>query len=189
MRQEFVAAGFGSQGIISMGIVVCTAAGLYDNKMVAQNQSNGPVARGGACRTEVVISDAEIDYPRALTPDIMILMSEQARDRYLSEVNPEQGQVLIDSTLVAAMPPQIKNVYRIPATDIAETKLGQRAAAGMVMLGAMAALTGLVSYQGLQAAVRDTGEGDATTVDLKALEEGYAYGRTMLMAREGGAIL
>lgn len=179
MRQEIVAAGFGGQGIILMGIVACTAVGLYDRKLVAQTQSYGPASRGGACRTDVIISDEEIDYAKALSPDVMILMSEQARDRYIGEVRPEESIVIVDSTLVKEVPPQIKRVYRVPATEIAEMKLDHRIAANMVMLGTASAITKLISLGALEAAVRDVAGGKHLEINLKALQEGHSYGESL----------
>lgn len=180
MRQELVAAGFGGQGIILMGITACVAAGIYDGKMVAQTQSYGPASRGGACRTDVVISDEEIDYAKALSPDVMVLMSEQARDSYLGEVRPQESKVFIDSTLVKEVPSEIINLYCIPATEIAEMRFGQSIAANMVILGAISAITGLFSYEALQAAIKDIVNKKFVDVNLKALEEGYEYGRSVV---------
>lgn len=180
MRQEMVAAGFGGQGIILMGIVVCQAAGLYDDKMVAQTQSYGPMARGGACRTDVVISDEEIDYARALSPDVMILMSPAARDRYLNEARADETIVIVDSTLVKDVPPTLRRVYRVPATEIAETELSQRLAANMVMLGATCAITDIVSRGALEAALKDVGSEKHMAANLRAVQEGYRYAESTL---------
>ncbi|CEP67012.1 Pyruvate-flavodoxin oxidoreductase, central domain [Moorella glycerini] len=180
MRQELVAAGFGGQGIILLGITACVAAGLYDGKMVAQTQSYGPASRGGACRTDVVISDEEIDYAKALSPDVMVLMSEQARDSYLSEVRPQESIVIIDSTLVKEVPNEIRNVYYIPATEIAEIKFGQSMVANMVMLGAISAITELFSYEALKGAIKDVVNNKFIDVNLKALAEGYEYGKSLV---------
>ncbi|RPJ17586.1 MAG: 2-oxoacid:ferredoxin oxidoreductase subunit gamma, partial [Deltaproteobacteria bacterium] len=62
MRNEVIFAGFGGQGVVKAALLLSYAAGLYEDKEVAQTQSYGPEARGGACRSEVVISDMEIDY-------------------------------------------------------------------------------------------------------------------------------
>jgi 2-oxoglutarate ferredoxin oxidoreductase subunit gamma len=180
MRQEFVAAGFGGQGIILMGITACVAAGIYDDKMVAQTQSYGPVSRGGACRTDVVISNEPIDYGKALSPDIMVLMSEQARDRYLAETRPDESIVIIDSTLIKEMPPEIKNVYRVPATELAEVKLGERMIANMIMLGAAAAITNFITVDALRAAVKETVREKHVSINLKGIEEGYNYGMKLI---------
>ena len=64
MRTEVRIAGFGGQGVIMAGVIIGKAASLFDNKNAVQTQSYGPEARGGASRTEVVIDDDEIDYPK-----------------------------------------------------------------------------------------------------------------------------
>ena len=180
MRQEFVAAGFGGQGIILMGIVACHAAGIYDDRMVAQTNSYGPMARGGACRTDVVISDEEIDYAKALSPDVMVLMSPAARDRYIAEVRPEDSVVIVDSTLVKDVPGNLRKVYRVPATEIAEQKLGQRLAANMVMLGAVSAISRFISRGALEAALKENTSEKHLETNLRAVQEGYQYGESLL---------
>lgn len=180
MRKELVAAGFGGQGIILMGITACIAGGLYDKKVVTQTQSYGPAARGGACRTDVVISDETIDYAKAMAPDVMILMSNQAKDRYISDASPDKGMVIVDSTLVQEVPAQYKNVYRVPATEIAEMQLDQRIVANMVMLGAVSALSGIVTKQALEGAIRDNTNPKLVETNLKAIQAGYDYGQTLL---------
>jgi len=183
MRREFVAAGFGGQGIILMGITACIAAGKYDRKNVTQTQSYGPASRGGACRTDVVISDERVDYAKALSPDVTVIMSNQARDKYIGEVDPEKGIVIVDSTLVQEMPDNLKKLYRVPATEIAEMKLGQRIAANMVMLGAASAIGGLFSKEALENAIRENTNPKYVETNLKAVEVGYDYGRSLLEAR------
>ncbi len=180
MRQEFVAAGFGGQGIILMGITTCIAAGKYDKKVVTQTQSYGPASRGGACRTDVVISDQVIDYAKALSPNVTVIMSNQARDRYISEVDPEKGIVIVDSTLVQEMPANLKKLYRVPATEIAEMKLGQRIAANMVMLGAVAAIGGIVSREALESTIKENPNPKYVETNLKAIAAGYEYGKSLL---------
>ncbi|MBO7518718.1 MAG: 2-oxoacid:acceptor oxidoreductase family protein, partial [Methanobrevibacter sp.] len=64
MRTEVRIAGFGGQGVIMAGVIIGKAASLFDNKNAVQTQSYGPEARGGASRTEVVIDDEVIDYPK-----------------------------------------------------------------------------------------------------------------------------
>ena len=83
MRTEIRIAGFGGQGVIMAGIIVGKAAALYDNINAVQTQSYGPEARGGASKTEVVISDDEIYYPKVQEPDILVAMSHTALIKYI----------------------------------------------------------------------------------------------------------
>jgi 2-oxoglutarate ferredoxin oxidoreductase subunit gamma len=180
MRREFVATGFGGQGIVLMGVTACIAAGKYDRKNVTQTQSYGPASRGGACRTDVVISDERIDYAKALSPDLLIVMSNQARDKYIGDVNPEKGIVIVDSTLVQEMPDNLKRLYRVPATEIAEMHLGQRIVANMVMLGAAAAIGGLFTRQALESAIQESADPKRVEANLKAVDAGYGFGSSLL---------
>lgn len=77
-RTEIRLAGEGGQGMILAGIILAEAAAIYDGKQATQTQSYGPEARGGASRSEVVISDDEIDHPEVLEPNIVIALSQEA---------------------------------------------------------------------------------------------------------------
>lgn len=120
MRKEVKIAGFGGQGVILMTVLLAQAAGIFEDKEIAQTQSYGPEARGGACRAEVVISDQKIDYIKTMNPDVFIAMSQPAFDKYITEIDPATAQVFVDETLVTNLPDNIKNLYKIPATKIAE---------------------------------------------------------------------
>ena len=182
MRKEIRLAGFGGQGVILSGLILAVAAGIHEDKEVAQTQSYGPESRGGACRAEVVISDEEIDYIKPMDPDVLVAMSQPALDRYLGEVDSGRAAVLVDSSLVSKVPEGVAHLYPIPVTDIAEFKLGRKVVANMVMLGALSAITGIVSREGLEAAVKSTVPGKTVDLNLKALEEGYQEGLKLAAA-------
>ena len=78
MRNEVMFAGFGGQGVIKAALLLAQAASLHDNKEVAQTQSYGPEARGGASRSEVIISDGDIDYPKATDIDLLLAMTQES---------------------------------------------------------------------------------------------------------------
>src|SRR5574344_423285 len=99
MRTEIRIAGFGGQGVIMAGIIVGKAAALYDNINAVQTQSYGPEARGGASKTEVVISDDEIYYPKVQEPDILVAMSHTALIKYLDDLK-DNGILIIDLDMV-----------------------------------------------------------------------------------------
>ena len=99
MRTEVRMAGFGGQGVIKAAILLTEAAGIYQGLHVAQTQSYGPEARGGACRSEVVVSDEPIDYIKAVNLDYFLVMSQPAFDKYSPDLDPSHSVVLADSTL------------------------------------------------------------------------------------------
>ena len=95
MRTEIRIGGFGGQGVILAGIILGKSACLFDGKEAVQTQSYGPEARGGASKCEVVISDSEIDYPKVLTPDIFIAMSNEALVKYIVDLK-DNGTLIVD---------------------------------------------------------------------------------------------
>ena len=173
-RHEVMIGGTGGQGAILAGILLAEAA-MRDGKNVAQTQSYGPEARGGASRSEVVISDGEIHYPRVIQADITLCMSQEACDRYGRQVRPD-GLLILDSDHVTRAP--TTRAVRVPMTRLAREVAGREIAANVVGLGVLAGLTGIVSRKALEAAIRDRAPQGTVDVNLKALAAGFeAAGR------------
>ncbi|MGL5512880.1 MAG: 2-oxoacid:acceptor oxidoreductase family protein [Sporomusa sp.] len=179
MRHEIRLAGFGGQGIISIGIILANAAGKYQGRQVAQTQSYGPEARGGACKTEVVISDTEIDFIKAVKPDILVAMSQPALDKYIKDIDCEKTLLIIDSTLITAVPSQIINVKGIPATQIAEEELNTKVVANVIMLGALIKLSELIPAQSCLQAIRDAMPPKMVELNITAFNAGFNYAESL----------
>src|SRR3972149_5057899 len=133
MRREMRFAGFGGQGIILAGLITGRAAALNDGKEAVVPQSYGPEARGGACAARLGIDDTPIDYPTVSRPDVLVVMSQEAAQKYVTGLV-DGCQVLIDEDLVELPDHALWRVSKIPATAIAE-RLGDRVAAHAGMLG------------------------------------------------------
>jgi len=88
-RYDIRLSGSGGQGIILMGIILAEAVGIYDGKCVAQTQSYGPEARGGSSKAEVIVSDEEIDYPKAMKLDLLVAMNQKSCDEFYMDLKPE----------------------------------------------------------------------------------------------------
>lgn len=153
MRTEIRFAGFGGQGIVSAGIITGRAAALHDKKNAVMTQSYGPEARGGACNANVIISDQRITFPEVTTPDLVILMSQEAFTKFGHAIA-EDGAMILDEDMVdpQGIPEGIR-ALRVPATRIAET-LGNKIVANVVMLGVLASLGDVVKPEAMLAAVR-----------------------------------
>lgn len=162
-------AGTGGQGAILAGILLAEAA-IRDGKNVVQTQSYGPEARGGASRSEVVISDGEIRYPKVLQADITLCMSQEACDRYGGQVR-QGGLLILDADHVTRAP--TTRAVRVPMTRLARDVTGRAITANVVGLGLLAGLTGIVSREALEAAIRDRAPRGTADVNLKALAAGY----------------
>ena len=179
MRVEVRFAGFGGQGIIKSGIIMGTAACIYARKNAVQTQSYGPESRGGACKSEVVITEDEIDFPKVIRPDILIAMSQHAYNEYAEDLK-SGGTLIMDSHMIPHEKEIGKTlVFRVPATKIAE-KIGNRIVANIVMLGAVAAITKLLDKKAIREAIKGNVPRGTEKLNLKAFEKGYEYGKRLL---------
>lgn len=168
-RYEVRLSGSGGQGLIFAGIILAEAAGIHDGKYVCQTQSYGPEARGGASKSEVVISDREIDYPKAIKPDLLLAMNQKSCDTYFFDLKPK-GMLIIDSTFVRQLP--TTRAIGIPFTQIAREKLGKEIGANIIALGALATISGVVSLSSLEAAVMNRIPKGTEKFNKKALDLG-----------------
>ena len=112
--------GFGGQGIVRCALITGKALSLYDKKNATMTQSFGPEARGSACSSQLVVSKDRVLYPYISAPGILISMSQEAYDKYESDLK-ENGILIIDQDLVTPKSKSNKVItYSIPATRIAE---------------------------------------------------------------------
>ncbi len=149
-RYDIRLSGSGGQGLILMGIILAEAIGIYDGKFVSQTQSYGPEARGGSSKAEVVLSDTEIDYPKAMSLDLLLAMNQKSCDDYYMDLK-NDGILIVDSTFVNQVP--IQKAFRIPFTRIARENLKREMVANIVALGAIAKRTTIVTPKAIEAAV------------------------------------
>jgi 2-oxoglutarate ferredoxin oxidoreductase subunit gamma len=179
MRVEIRFAGFGGQGIIKSGIMVAMAACIYGGKHAVQTQSYGPESRGGACRSEVVIADDEIDFPKVTEPDILVVMSQHAYNEYAETVK-KGGTIILDPDMIPnERELEGVKVFRVPATRMAE-ELGRRIVANVVMLGAFTAITNIVDKEAIKESVKANVPEGTEVLNLKAFEMGYEYGKKLV---------
>jgi 2-oxoglutarate ferredoxin oxidoreductase subunit gamma len=169
MRHEVRFSGFGGQGIILSAVILGRAAVMYDNKYAVQTQVYGPEARGGASMSAVIIDDTPILYPKVADPDIYVIMSQEGFEKYGAHVKRE-AVMLIDSTLVYSRPEC--RFIEIPATREAKQTLGRDIVANIVMLGALAASTHIVSEAALEKAILDSVPRGTEALNIKAMKKG-----------------
>lgn len=179
-RYDIRLSGSGGQGIILMGIILAEAIGIYDGRFVAQTQSYGPEARGGSSKAEVVVSDSEIDYPKALQLDLLVAMNQRSCDDYYMDLKPD-GVLIVDSTLVKQVP--MSRAYQIPFTRIAREELKREMVANIVALGALAVLTPMVSGRAIESAVLGRVPRGTEKLNRDALQAGMRAARKTKKAR------
>jgi len=149
-RYEIRLSGSGGQGLILMGIILAEAIGIYDGKYVAQTQSYGPEARGGSSKSEVIVSDEEIDYPKVMSLDLLLVMNQKSCDEFYPDLKSD-GILIVDSTFVTQIPSP--KAFQVPFTHIAREKLKREVVANIVALGALSHLTPIVSAKAIESAV------------------------------------
>jgi 2-oxoglutarate ferredoxin oxidoreductase subunit gamma len=178
MRVEVRFAGFGGQGIIKSGIIVASAACIHSGKNAVQTQSYGPESRGGACKSEVVISEEEIDFPKVVEPDVLVLMSQHAYNEYAADVK-SGGVVIVDPGMIPRERDLGKvEVFRVPATKIAE-QLGRKIVANIVMIGAFVAITGLLDEEAARESIKENIPKGTEELNLTAFEKGFKFGKSL----------
>lgn len=172
-RYEVRLAGTGGQGVILAGIILAEAA-IREGKNAVQTQSYGPEARGGASRSEIVISGGEIDYPKVLEPDITLCMSQEACDRYGGQTR-EGGLLILDADHVSRA--STTRAIRVPLTSVAKDVTDRAITANVVGLGLLAGLTNIVSRESLEEAVKAHAPQGTAKLNLRALAAGYEEAR------------
>jgi 2-oxoglutarate ferredoxin oxidoreductase subunit beta len=178
-QTEIRLCGFGGQGIVLAGTITGKASALIDHREATLTQSYGPESRGGACSAALIVSDALILYPYVTRPNLMAAMYQEAYTTYHGQLA-EGGLLLIDEDLVQPDPAAGQRVIPIPATRIAEQELGRRIVANIVMLGAMTALTNVISEEAMRQAILDSVPKGTEALNMQAFQMGYDYGKGLV---------
>ncbi len=172
-RIEVRIAGYGGQGVVLAGQILGKAA-VYDGKNALQTQSYGAEARGSAARSEVIISDGKINFPAVRKCDILVAMNQESLNKHLEALK-ENGILIVDSTYVKEIPETKAKVYKVPATETAQKTFGASLYANMVMLGALAKITNLVSVEALEKAIKESVPPKTVETNITALKKGLQF--------------
>ena len=177
MKKEIRICGFGGQGVILAGFIIGKAASVFQDYHAVQSQSYGPEARGGAARSEIIISDKKIGYPRPLGVDILLAMSQESFDSYRDDIR--------DDTVIVVDPELVKNhdigrpIYKVHAQKIAE-ELGNKIVTNIVMVGAFTSISGLLKPEAVKESVLDSVPKKFMDLNVKAFERGFEAGKDVL---------
>jgi len=173
MLIKTVIAGFGGQGVMSIGLNLAQAA-MLEGKNVTYLPSYGAEVRGGTANCTVVISDDEIASPVASSPEFVIAMNQPSVMRFQNQIQ-SGGLFFINSSLVEfEIARGDISVVSVPANSIAEN-LGSPKSANMVILGAFTKRSGLVSLASAIEALKFIlgTKQKLLAVNEKALRAGY----------------
>lgn len=151
MKEEIIIAGFGGQGVLSMGKILAYS-GLMENKEVSWMPSYGPEQRGGTANVTVILSDERISSPVLNEFDIAIILNQPSLEKFESKVKPG-GILIYDGYGIHHAPTRTDiDIYRIDAMDAA-TEMKNAKAFNMIVLGGLLKVCPVVSTDGLNKAL------------------------------------
>ncbi|MHA1784338.1 MAG: 2-oxoacid:acceptor oxidoreductase family protein [Candidatus Helarchaeota archaeon] len=181
VRTEIKIAGYGGQGVITLGkLITITAVKFVDELNAAQSESYGAAARGGACWTDVVLDDenTEIDYPMTLSGnvDIAIFFTNAAVTRYLNDVKGENGIIIYDPESAETVSSKLNQIIiKIPAQKLAQDVVLNHLTANVVMFGAFCAIIKIFDKEVGLKCVKENVPKKMIADNLRAFEVGYEY--------------
>lgn len=147
MNEELIIAGFGGQGVLSMGMTLAYA-GMVEDKQVAWIPSYGPEMRGGTANCTVIVSDTNVSSPIISSYDTVIVLNQPSLEKFESKVKPG-GMLIYETNNVMTLPTRKDiDIYAIPAAVEAE-KIGNKKTMNMIILGAFLTKKPLVSIKSI----------------------------------------
>ena len=148
MKEEIIIAGFGGQGVLSMGKILAYS-GLMQGQEVSWMPSYGPEMRGGTANVSVILSDQRISSPIIQKFDTAVILNQQSLDKFEPQVKP--GGVLIYDPNGIINPPTRTDIkiYKVAATDAA-SKTGNMKVFNMVVLGGYLKVKPIVSIENVK---------------------------------------
>ncbi|MCH5248075.1 MAG: 2-oxoacid:acceptor oxidoreductase family protein [Muribaculaceae bacterium] len=154
MKEEIIIAGFGGQGVLSMGKILAYAA-LLSGKEVTWMPSYGPEQRGGTANVTVIISDDPISSPILDSFDTAVILNQQSLDKFEEKVKPG-GFLLYDPYGIKNRPTRTDiNIVEVPAME-ALFEIGNAKAYNMLLLGALLAARGTVEVEDVMKGLKKT---------------------------------
>ena len=173
---QVVLSGFGGQGVVTAGQILGRAVAVHEGRNAVMAQSYGPESRGGAAKTEVILADGPIAYPRVVKPDVVVVLS-QAAYQAVGRSRPPGCLLIAEADLVELDPDDRKIARLVPATRLAES-LGKKIVLNIVMLGFLCGSTDIVSPDALKAAIAASVPPGTEKLNLRAFDAGYEHAKS-----------
>jgi 2-oxoglutarate ferredoxin oxidoreductase subunit gamma len=171
-RVEIRICGLGGQGVVLAGQLLGRAA-VLDGLNVVQTQSYGAEARGSNAKSEVIISDEKIGFPLVRRCDVLVAMNQQSLDLYVKDLK-ENGTLIVDEGLVERVPEGLKaKTFWVAATKTAESVFKSRLYANIIMLGAVARITSLVTADSVEKTIAEALPEKVREANVDAFRKGF----------------
>ena len=174
-RCRMVFSGSGGQGVITAAILLAEAAVLHEKLTATQSQAYGAAARGGATRSDVIISDREILYPKVIQPNVLVCLTQEAYNKFSSIIRPG-GLLLTDERYVTLAKKVDARQVELPMYRQVMDVIGKPIVFNICMLGAVLGLTRLVSPESIMKVLAERLPADFIDMNRKALEIGMQLG-------------
>ena len=170
-----VFSGSGGQGVITATIILAEAAVIYENLNAVQSQSYGAEARGGATRSDVIISDSTVHYPKVIQPNVLVCLTQQAYNKFYGIIRPG-GMLVTDSRYVKTERKVDARQFELPMHQSVMEKIGKPIVFNICMLGAVLSLTELVRPESIMKVLETRIPRDFLDMNRQALELGRSLG-------------
>jgi 2-oxoglutarate ferredoxin oxidoreductase subunit gamma len=174
-RIRLVFSGSGGQGVITAAIILAEAAVIHEGLNATQAQSYGAAARGGATRSDIIISDKEINFPEVTQPNILVCLTQEAYTTYSSIIRPG-GTLLTDKRFVQTTRKVDAKQIELPMYETVMEKIGKPVVFNICVLGALLGITEILQPQSVMAAVADRVPKDFLTMNNRAFDLGLVLG-------------
>lgn len=171
-RYRLVFSGSGGQGVITAAIILAEAAAVHENLNAVQSQSYGAAARGGATRTDVIISSDTIDFPKVIQPNALVCLTQTAYNKFHQIIRPG-GLLITDPRWVETSRKVDANQLELPLHETVMAEIGKPIVLNICMLGAVIALTELVKPDSIMSTLSNRIPGSFLEMNRKALNLGY----------------
>ncbi len=178
-KYRFLLSGSGGQGVITMAILLAEAAVLHEGLTAVQSQSYGPEARGGATRSDVIITDTPIYFPKVTQPNILVALTNEAVGKYMSLIRPG-GMFLYDSDIVQPSQRVDAVAKGLPMYKATMEELGRAVAYNITVLGALVTLTGVVKLKSIEKVLQARFAAAHHEANKKALHLGAELAKPLL---------
>ena len=175
-RCRIVFSGSGGQGVITAAVILAEAAVIYENLNATQSQSYGAAARGGATRTDIIISDSEIHYPKVIQPNLLVRLTQEAYGKYSPIIRPG-GLLVTDSRFVQLEKKVDARQVELPMHASVMEKIGKPIVFNICMLGAVIALNPVVQAESVMKVLQERIPSGFLDLNRQALELGMELGR------------
>jgi 2-oxoglutarate ferredoxin oxidoreductase subunit gamma len=176
-RSRLVFSGSGGQGVITAAIILAKAAVMFEGKNATQSQSYGAAARGGATRSDVLISDSDIYFPKVVQPNILVSLTQESYNTFSGIIRPG-GLLLVDSRYVSIEKKVDAKHLSLPMYDTVMEKIGKPIVFNICMLGALLGATRLVRGESILKVLETTIPKDFMEMNKTALDLGIEMGES-----------